>query len=776
MKSFYLSAAIGFLAVFSANAYDFSEYYDFVIETNGKGEKMIVGAEQTNFGTLIDIPAPAECTSITIPSDIMEIAGNALASFGCSNLKLENSSKSLTVETNGLNGWQLDKLYMGRNTNCPFGFKNGGKVEMGKHVTEIAGGQFQNAVELSFDNITWSPSLTTIGDNAFEGCQLFYSVRLPETITKLGRGCFKDCQNITELKLNENLKTIGAECFSGCSSLKSITIPASVERLDECAFRGCDALVKVVIEDSETPMTWVDSTYSSWLYGHISPFYLDPLEEVYIGRDITTEYYHPGAQEWVYNPGSLFHYIESIKKVTIGDKVTTIRPEMFMGTTQLETVTIGNSVKEIKRDAFTNCGSLKEVIYPDGIYSLTHIGSRAFGYCESLSVINIPEGVTTIEDYAYSGCKGAKSINIPSTVKKIPIRCFEQCESVEGLKIPENVDSICDAAFYDCLSLKDIHIADSKNPLTIENWQNEYHFTSVFENCPVENIYQGRNVISDTQYFTFDYDVALSTLQSVWLGDLVTELTDGFPCESLTQLRLSPALKLIGRACFTACSSLESIDLPDGLETIGDYAFFGCESLKDIVFPESLKEIGDYAFDGCSAVTELTVPKNVRKVGVYAFLNVPLKRLVLEDGVEHLGYGSFTGGEDDPCIQTIIVNSPVPPICDEYYGVKDPFENASYMYSDLIVPSGSQELYATADVWKNFRRITSDVQTIDREDIRYELKDGIIHVNGLTGSHTLRIYNIDGTLIYSGSDSEISLPHKGTYILNFGSSIEKIVY
>lgn len=281
------------MTIFGASAYDFSDFYNFVIEINENGEKIIVGAEQKEFDTPFEIPPTGECTSITIPSDVMGIASYALDTFGCTDLKIENSSEHLTVGPGGLNTWALDKLHMGRNTDCQFGFKSGGKLEMSNDVTEIVDGQFQNATELSSENITWSGSLTRIGGHAFEGCHLLTHISLPESITELGPNCFMDCFNLTEINLPENLKTIGLLCFNGCSSLKSITIPASVERLEECAFRGCDALTKVTIEDSETPMTWVDAIYNTWTFSPISPFYLCPLEEAYIGRNITSEYYYP---------------------------------------------------------------------------------------------------------------------------------------------------------------------------------------------------------------------------------------------------------------------------------------------------------------------------------------------------------------------------------------------------------------------------------------------------------------------------------------------------
>ena len=53
---------------------------------------------------------------------------------------------------------------------------------------------------------------------------------------------------------------------------------------------------------------------------------------------------------------------------------------------------------------------------PDGV---TSIGEYAFYYCSSLTSITIPNSVTSIGDWAFSFCCSVKSIFIPSSVGSI---------------------------------------------------------------------------------------------------------------------------------------------------------------------------------------------------------------------------------------------------------------------------------------------------------------------------------------------------------------------
>ena len=61
-------------------------------------------------------------------------------------------------------------------------------------------------------------------------------------------------------------------------------------------------------------------------------------------------------------------------------------------------------------------GDDSEVVIPDGV---TSIGDWAFSDCIGLTSITIPDSVTSIGDWAFSRCRGLTSITIPSSVISI---------------------------------------------------------------------------------------------------------------------------------------------------------------------------------------------------------------------------------------------------------------------------------------------------------------------------------------------------------------------
>ena len=120
-------------------------------------------------------------------------------------------------------------------------------------------------------------------------------------------------------------------------------------------------------------------------------------------------------------------------------------------------IVIPDGVTSIGDYAFVGCIFVTRFVIPN---SVTSIGNHAFEDCFSLTGIVIPNGVTSIGDYAFSSCRSLTNIVIPDSVTSIGDHAFEGCYSLYSIVIPDSVTSIGNHAFEDCYSLTGIVIPD----------------------------------------------------------------------------------------------------------------------------------------------------------------------------------------------------------------------------------------------------------------------------------------------------------------------------
>ena len=96
--------------------------------------------------------------------------------------------------------------------------------------------------------------LTTIEEEAFQGCTSLESINLPDGLTTIRNEAFNGCTSLENITLSERLTTIEYQAFRGCTSLENVTLPEGLTTIGYGAFRGCTSLQNINIPMSVISM------------------------------------------------------------------------------------------------------------------------------------------------------------------------------------------------------------------------------------------------------------------------------------------------------------------------------------------------------------------------------------------------------------------------------------------------------------------------------------------------------------------------------------------
>ena len=141
----------------------------------------------------------------------------------------------------------------------------------------------------------------------------------------------------------------------------------------------------------------------------------------------------------------MFESCKGLTNVTIGNSVTSIGDYAFYSCSAITSIEIPNSVTSIGYGAFQNCTGLTSIVVDEGnsVYD-SREGCNAIIETATNTLIRgsgntiIPNGVTSIMEYAFNGCTGLTSITIPNSVTSIGRYAFRNCKELTDIYFASN--------------------------------------------------------------------------------------------------------------------------------------------------------------------------------------------------------------------------------------------------------------------------------------------------------------------------------------------------
>ena len=428
---------------------------------------------------------------------------------------------------------------------------------------------------------------------------------VPSNVTCICDKTFAN-QKIQTIKLNDGLLYVGYNAFDNCNKLLSLTVPNSVEEFKSS--KGLNSLAVLTLKEGDAElaidnldnnkikkiyvgrklksgMDWLPYVESIIIAKNIKSFKnhlhssenikeldledsdetidfdLNPIvgrvESLYMGRNVNIGTYEGEDKNDPWNrKNTIGNSFISLDELTIGPKVNSICPFFCQYNTKLSSLIIPGNVKTIGKKAFYRNSCLKEISFEEGV---EYIGQYAFGYEENEM------------EYAYMGnIPSISSLEIPSSVKTIDSYAFSRIK-VDKLHFADGVGTLGDRCFVN-ISTDSITLPSS---VTLDKW----------------------------------YCFGCSYIKYADVSRVKGKLNGAFyRCRSLNKVLLNDELEVL-YLDFSECHSLTSINLPMNLKEIGVEEFMGTP-IEHLYVPENVTKIGsgllmstDYGGSFISSVT-----------------------------------------------------------------------------------------------------------------------------------------------------------------------------
>ena len=507
--------------------------------------------KKIGYGTFWDCTS---LTSITIPNSVTTLADEAF--HGCSGLTSVTIPNSVTSigssafrNCSGLTSINVEsgnQYYDSRN-NCNAIIDSNNQLIVGCKNTIIPN------------------SVTSIGNNAFDGCSGLTSITIPNSVTSIGNAAFYGCSGLTYTIISDGVTSIGSSAFYGCSGLSQINLPNSLRSIGDHAFANCS--LGFVFSEIENPF-YIDNTVFEGIPSYsrlIVPY--------------GTKLPYQAATGW-----SQFSNVEEVK----GDGKVFVFGGIFYKIINENNVSISYQEKSV----FTLRGDIvipSQVTYRGKTYNVTDIGYRAFYDFNCLTSVVIPNSITSIGKQAFALCHGlttvVSEIENPFAVNN---DVFGGIPSNAKLIVPKGKKS----AYQSTAGWNQItNIVEAGDDSTISGKCGENVYYSYDKTTHTLTIYGEGGMDSyekkSTPWWSYKDDI-----QSVIIGSGVTS---------------------IGPHAFEFHRCLTSITIPNSVTGIGLYAFEGSSNGKLInIISEILEPFGvQFAFHE-NAIVLLTVPKDTK--------------------------------------------------------------------------------------------------------------------------------------------------------------------
>jgi len=384
-------------------------------------------------------------------------------------------------------------------------------------------------------------------------------------------------------------------------------------------------------------------------------------------------------------PARCFAY-SSLSSIEISSSIEYIADGAFMGTTLLDEIDIPSGVTYLASSIFAESG-VSVVNLPEG---LTSVGSEIFRDCIRLTSMELPAGIREMGSGLFRGCTSLRHVTLPAEITHIGGDTFSGCVSLTTVDLPAGIQELGTGLFKGCTSLRMITLPMGVTVMDDEIFSGCVALTSL-------DIPSGVQELGDAVF------KGCTGLRSLALPAGLLRIGDEtFANCIFTTLTLPAGMEEMGSGVFKGCTSLTTLTLPSGVEVIGDELFSGCTALSSVALPADAVEMGSSVFRDCTSLRTVDLPAGLEEMGTAVFRGcTSLQTITLPAGITELGAEVFHGCTS---LSAIHFKTSIPPTG----MVASTFTEIDREACVLYVPTGSLEAYRANTVLNGFTQIVEE--------------------------------------------------------------------
>jgi hypothetical protein len=241
-------------------------------------------------------------------------------------------------------------------------------------------------------------------------------------------------------------------------------------------------------------------------------------------------------------------------------------------------------VQYIDDECFQECTALVEVDLTSA-FQLRTLPIGCFSNCTSLTYIELPNSITTLNNYCFSVCTSLETVILSTSLTSLSDYCFNGCDNLETIYLPDSITTLGIDCFFSCDKLPSINLSS---------------ITSLDDNC-------------------FKDCVMLSSIDLSSITSLGAYCFEA--CYALESITFTNSITSLSLGCFQQCISLETINLPNSITTLNNYCFNICSALTSVTVPSSVTSLGEGCFAYCDSLTTIIYddPSRITLIGINQF-------------------------------------------------------------------------------------------------------------------------------------------------------------